>query len=141
MLSRRQRARVLSRYGKALVAAAPDDTTALLMDLCLPPPGGAAGAGADESFVASVADFAHLYADRPTRLLYLCEFILFNAAEAPPGEQSLYHMLLELYLTPRLADEEAEAAGAEPAADAEPQVRCAPRRLSRLPASRPRPRP
>lgn len=80
MLSRPQKARVLQRYGKLLISSAPDDTTALLMDLCLMPTdagrsGGGSGGSSDDVFVASVADFAQLYTDRPTRLLYLCEFV------------------------------------------------------------------
>ena len=49
------------------------------MELCI---GGGAGGGGvwgegdEESFVAGVADFAHLYSDRPTALMVLCEFIL-----------------------------------------------------------------
>jgi hypothetical protein len=125
MLSRPQKARVLQRYGKLLISAVPDDTTALLMDLCLPPADSSPSRGStpsDESYVASVADFAQLYTDRPTRLLYLCEFILFNSMDSPPNEQMLYHTLLELYLAERLVDAEQEGAGAA-AAEVEPQVR------------------
>jgi hypothetical protein len=124
MLSRPQKARVLQRYGKLLISAVPDDTTALLMDLCLPPADSSPLRGStpsDESYVASVADFAQLYTDRPTRLLYLCEFILFNSMDSPPNEQMLYHTLLELYLAERLVDAEQEGAGAT-AAEVEPQV-------------------
>jgi hypothetical protein len=127
MLSRPQKARVLQRYGKLLISAVPDDTTALLMDLCLPPadaqqPRNSSSTPSDEAYVASVADFAQLYTDRPTRLLYLCEFILFNSADSPPNEQMLYHTLLELYLAERLVDAEQEGTGAA-AAEVEPQVR------------------
>ncbi|KAF8068385.1 VPS11 [Scenedesmus sp. PABB004] len=126
MLSRRQQAAALLRYGKLLIGAAPDDTTALLMDLAMPP-GGAPGGGdapprdSDAGYVASVADYAHLYADRPTRLLYLCEFVLFNAAGPPPGERALYATLLSLYLADSLADADAPGPGAE--AEGEPQAR------------------
>lgn len=135
-MSRPQKARVLQRYGKLLIAAVPDDTTALLMDLCLPstdtppPPtsttpsssAAAAAANTDESYVASVADFAQLYTDRPTRLLYLCEFILFNSVtDSPPNEQMLYHTLLELYLAERLVDAEQEGQQGG-GAEVEPQV-------------------
>eukprot|EP00879_Flechtneria_rotunda_P007092 GHRR01007444.1.p1 GENE.GHRR01007444.1~~GHRR01007444.1.p1 ORF type:complete len:921 (+),score=350.13 GHRR01007444.1:614-3376(+) len=121
MLSRPQKACALQRYGKLLIPAAPDDTTALLMDLCMPPPPDAsASADSDDSYVASVADFAHLYTDRPTRLLYLCEYILFNSSGSPPNEQLLYHTLLELYLAEKLVDDEQEQGGATQVA---PQAR------------------
>lgn len=123
MLSRPQQAQALQRYGKLLISAAPDDTTALLMDLCMPPSRPQANGQADSEarYVASVADFAHLYTDRPTRLLYLCEFILFNSSESPPNEQLLYHTLLELYLAEKLVDQEREEV--VNAAEVMPQVR------------------
>eukprot|EP00775_Hariotina_reticulata_P008195 gene8195-8386_t len=115
MLCRRQKAQALERYGKMLIGSAPDDSTALIMDLCMTPVTASSAAdssraaASDENFVASVADFAHLYTDRPTRLLYLCEFILFNSSGSPPNEQLLYHTLLELYLAEQLVDQEGEA--------------------------------
>jgi hypothetical protein len=124
MLSRRQQAQALQRYGKLLIGAAPDDTTALLMALCMPgldlqdQPNTSADAKADAKFTASVADYAQLYADRPTRLLYLCEFILFNSSEGDvPNEQQLYHTLLELYLAEQLVDHELQEAAAGNAAE------------------------
>jgi hypothetical protein len=129
MLSRRQQAQALQRYGKLLIGAAPDDTTALLMALCMPgpdlqdQPNTSADAKADAKFTASVADYAQLYADRPTRLLYLCEFILFNSSEGDvPNEQQLYHTLLELYLAEQLVDHELQEAAAGNAAEVAPQV-------------------
>jgi hypothetical protein len=86
-----------------------------------PPPGNGNAAANDEGYVASVADFAHLYTDRPTRLLYLCEFILFNSSGSPPNEQLLYHTLLELYLADQLVDQDGEA-GVN-AAEVLPQVK------------------
>lgn len=74
----------------------------------------------DAAYTASVADFAHLYTDRPTRLLYLCEFILFNSGGEISNEQLLYHVLLELYLAEKLIDLEQEQ-GVN-AAEIEPQV-------------------
>ena len=131
-LPRPKRAAALQRYGKLLITNRPEDTTSLLMDLCIPPtPGSAtitynntngssssssisaavAGIGSsssnDADFVASVADFSHLYSERPTMLKLLCEFILGSQA-SPPSEQLLYHTLLELYLTPLLVDEVGE---------------------------------
>eukprot|EP00882_Tetradesmus_deserticola_P009855 GHRQ01010413.1.p1 GENE.GHRQ01010413.1~~GHRQ01010413.1.p1 ORF type:complete len:423 (+),score=244.16 GHRQ01010413.1:587-1855(+) len=130
MLPRRQQAQALQRYGKLLIGAAPDDTTALLMALCMPgsdplqQPGASAAAAADDKFTASVADYAQLYADRPTRLLYLCEFILFNSSEGDvPNEQQLYHTLLELYLAEQLVDHELQEATAGSAAEVAPQAR------------------
>jgi len=53
------------------------------MDLCLSPDrfdrsngGGGGGGAADGAFVASVADFAQLYTERPTALMLLCEFVV-----------------------------------------------------------------
>ncbi|KAI8469810.1 MAG: hypothetical protein J3K34DRAFT_511770 [Monoraphidium minutum] len=126
-LPRAERASALQRYGKALTNAAPEDTTRLLMDLCLPPSGGA-GAGAStggvsaggasaggaggaspggggDAFVACVPDFAQLYTERPTALMLLCEFVLNSSQASPPGERQLYHTLLELYLAEALPDE------------------------------------
>ena len=62
------------------------------MELCIGGGGEGAPGGEDgEGFVAGVADFAHLYTDRPTALMLLCEFILNTlppvpSAGAPPGE-------------------------------------------------------
>lgn len=106
-------AQVLTHYGKLLITARPEDTTRLLMDLCIPAQ--TASSNADTSYVASVADFAHLYTERPTALMLLCEFIL-NSQEEPPSEQLLYHTLLELYLADHLADEPAEFHSDETAA-------------------------
>jgi hypothetical protein len=55
------------------------------MDLCLHPSGGgppSGGGGADADYVASVADFAQLYTERPTALMLLCEFVLNRWARA-----------------------------------------------------------
>lgn len=121
MLTRPQQAQAIQRYGQILISKAPDDTTALIMDLCMPPaPQDTSLRNTDVSYAASVADFAHLYTDRPTRLLYLCEFILFNSSGEISNEQLLYHILLELYLAERLMDLEQEQ-GVN-AAEVEPQV-------------------
>lgn len=63
------------------------------------------------AYAASVADFAHLYSDRPTDLMLLCEFIL-NTSSAPASEPLLYHTLLQLYLTGRM-DSSAEGGSKE----------------------------
>jgi hypothetical protein len=73
------------------------------MDLCIPGDDLAGSKG----YVASVADFAHLYTERPTALMLLCEFVL-NSQQQPPHEQLLYHTLLELYLQEALPDEPGE---------------------------------
>ena len=49
---------------------------------------------------------------RPLALMLLCEFIL-NSTRAPPGEEFLYHTLLELHL---MGDEEDQ--GSQPAGSA-----------------------
>jgi len=89
-LPRPQRAEALRRYGRPLVAARLEDVTRLLMDLCVAPPPSAAPGPAQH--VASAADFAHLFADRPVALTLLCEYVLNSAPGAdgagpapPPG--------------------------------------------------------
>lgn len=63
-----QAAEALKKYGPALVAARPEDVTRLLMDLCSP------GTDLDGSdYVASVADFAHLFTGRS--LLHQTHFL------------------------------------------------------------------
>ena len=47
---------------------------------------------------------------RPMALMLLCEFIL-NSTRTPPGEEFLYHTLLELHL---MGDEEQNAGAAHP---------------------------
>jgi hypothetical protein len=107
-LPRPARAKALQRHGKLLISKRPEDTTSLLMDLCIPSldddisssagpgpsstPGaeeggrGASAAAADAKYVASVAEVAHLYQDRPTMLMVLCEFVL-SSPSPPPNEQ------------------------------------------------------
>lgn len=65
-LSRPQAAAALRKYGKVLIGARPEDTTRLLMDMCVP---GQDLEGSD--YVASVADFSHLFtgADRNTQII------------------------------------------------------------------------
>ena len=132
-LPRRQRAAALRKYGKVLISQRAESATRLLMELCIGGgcghPGGGGGGGADagneaeEGFVSGVADFAHLYCDRPTALMLLCEFILnsggstasssaVHAVQAvqQQNDKMLYHTLLELYLAEHLPDE----AGAPP---------------------------
>ncbi|KAK9806296.1 hypothetical protein WJX72_009074 [[Myrmecia] bisecta] len=100
-LPRREAAAALKKYGKSLINHRPEATTALLMQLC-----SAVDPSSPETrWEASVADFAHLYTDRPQALILLCEFVL-NSNRSPPSEHVLYHTLLELYLTDR-SDEEA----------------------------------
>lgn len=54
---------------------------------------------------------------RPMALMLLCEYVL-NSARNPPGEEFLYHTLLELYLSPELTDEVGAAAQPQDAAAA-----------------------
>lgn len=53
--------------------------------------------------MASVSDFTHLYASKPRALIELCEFVFETyrrqISSSPPGEDLLYHTLLELYLS------------------------------------------
>ena len=119
-LSRKERAAALGKYGKVLISQRAEASTRLLMELCIGGSGeSVAGGPPDEAaFVSSVADFAHLYNDRPTALMLLCEFIM-NSAGSSSGsslslasrqhEKILYHTLLELYLADHLPDEEHRA--------------------------------
>ncbi|KAK9842420.1 hypothetical protein WJX84_001767 [Apatococcus fuscideae] len=91
-----QAASVLQKHGKALINGRPEETTALLMRLCTSGEGPGQG-GEPAPVTAQVADFAHLFADRPQALMLLCEFVL-NSLRSPPSEALLYHTLLELYL-------------------------------------------
>ncbi|PRW51086.1 vacuolar -sorting-associated 11-like protein isoform A [Chlorella sorokiniana] len=92
-LPRREAAAALQKYGKALLAAAPVETTAALMVLCLRDPTDPG------TWVANMADFTHLYTDRPEDLQYACVTIL-NMNPDSPSRQVLYHTLLDLYLSP-----------------------------------------
>lgn len=107
-LPRQQAAAALKKHGKVLLNNRPEATTALLMQLCTP----GDSSKPDGDWIAKVSDFAHLAADRPLALMLLCEFIL-NSTRAPPGEEFLYHTLLELHL---MGDEEDQ--GSQPAGSA-----------------------
>lgn len=102
-LGRKQAAEALHRYGKPLLDGDSVATTALLMELCLPPSGGDLS-GADVSknredgFVANLADFTHLYTERRDDLRYACVTILAMGHPDLPSQQALYHTLLDLYL-------------------------------------------
>eukprot|EP00887_Chlorella_sp_A99_P001223 scaffold14.g1223.t1 len=91
-LPREQAAAALRRYGRALLEAVPVEATALLMELCIPDPSGR------DPFVASLADFTHLFVDRPDDLRYACVTIL-NMAPDCPSHNTLYLTLLDLYLS------------------------------------------
>lgn len=104
-LPRRKAAAAVQLHGKALLALLPVEATALVMELCLPPaPGGAAaGTAVQDTYVADISDFEHLYTDRPQDLLYACVAIINMA---PPGGEApycrrdaLYRTLLDLYLS------------------------------------------
>lgn len=101
-LGRRAAADILHRHGKALLESDPVATTALLMELCLPAPPSHAysseSGAADASFVANLADFTHLYTERPEDLRYACVAILAMGHPDLPSRQTLYHTLLDLYL-------------------------------------------
>lgn len=126
-LGRKKAAAALLHFGKLLLQGDPVSTTALLMELCLPsqpdlyyapsmddlsldnnkPSGGAnssdaataaATAAEDALFVANLADFTHLYTERPDDLRYACVTILAMGHPDLPSRQTLYHTLLDLYL-------------------------------------------
>ncbi|KAI3427097.1 hypothetical protein D9Q98_007036 [Chlorella vulgaris] len=109
-LSRPEAAASLQKYGKALLDHVPVETTALLMELCLRDPSNPA------AHVANMADFTHLYADRPNDLRYACLTIL-NMNPDSPSRQTLYHTLLDLYLSPPSAAASAQGATAINAAN------------------------
>lgn len=120
-LPRQQAAAALKKHGKVLLNNRPEATTALLMQLCTP----GDASKPDGDWVAKVSDFAHLAADRPMALMLLCEFIL-NSTRAPPGEEFLYHTLLELHLmghedTPTESTSTSAAAAAAAANGVSPQ--------------------
>eukprot|EP00891_Asterochloris_glomerata_P006754 jgi/Astpho2/6754/e_gw1.00102.4.1_t len=98
-LARQEAAAALKKHGKVLLNHRPEATTAMLMQLCTP----GDTSKPDGDWMAKVSDFAHLASDRPEALVLLCEFIL-NSTRSPPGEEFLYHILLELYLTGSLQD-------------------------------------
>ena len=120
-LGRRRAATALHRFGKLLLDGDAVSTTALLMELCLPAAGdhpktGNGGSirknGEDSSssaaavvndddavFVANLADYTHLYTDRPDDLQYACVTILAMGQSDLPSKQTLYHTLLDLYLS------------------------------------------
>ena len=87
-------AKVLQEYGHILVKHEPVGTTALLMELCLPPEDDSKG-----EYVADLADFSHFYSGNPEDLRYACEAILAMGHPRLPSRQSLYHNLLDLYLS------------------------------------------
>lgn len=79
----------------------PVETTALVMELCVPPGGVAtrdADADGDAGPVASLADYTHLYADRPEDLRYACLTIINMGGAGAQAQRSLYRTLLDLYL-------------------------------------------
>ena len=55
-------------------------------------------AAEDATFVANLADFTHLYTERPDDLRYACVTILAMGHPDLPSRQTLYHTLLDLYL-------------------------------------------
>lgn len=114
-LPRQQAAEVFKKYGKALVGNKPRDSTGCLMKLCVPEKTETSSShpffslfmitlvlGSKTEFVASVADFTHLYDGRPQALIELCEFVFHvytHLTISPPSEDQLYHTLFELFLS------------------------------------------
>ncbi|KAL6781149.1 VPS11 [Auxenochlorella protothecoides x Auxenochlorella symbiontica] len=100
-MGRRAAAAALLKHGKGLLAHVPVETTALVMELCVPPSGAAtrdADADGDAGPVASLADYTHLYADRPEDLRYACLTIINMGGAGAQAQRSLYRTLLDLYL-------------------------------------------
>ena len=96
-LGRRAAATALHRFGQLLLEGDSVATTALLMELCLPSQDDMHTN--NDPFVANLADFTHLYSDRPGDLRYACVTILaMNPPDNLPSRQTLYHTLLDLYL-------------------------------------------
>ena len=95
------------RHGKVLVERAPEATRELLMDLCIPP----ASPEYDDTYVADLASFSQLYADKPQDFRYLCRTILELGGTTANirSRRTLYHSLLDIYL----ADRATAAAAAE----------------------------
>lgn len=123
-LSRRDAASVARRHGRALLRARPEAATALLMRLCTPSP------ETGEPAAMALADAAPLYGgggdgvgdgkggeseggeggSSRAALALLCEFVL-NSSPQPPRDPSLYHTLLQLYLSEGALEREARGAG------------------------------
>lgn len=94
--SRAEASNNLKKYGQVLVKEEPVGTTALLMELCLPMENGPA-----DEYVADLAEFAQFYSENPEDLRYACEAILAMGNPNLPSRKSLYHTLLDLYLSGR----------------------------------------
>lgn len=143
-LSRKDAASVARRHGRALLAARPEAATALLMRLCTPSPEtgepaamaladaaplyGGIGVGSEEKGggggkigEASAATWSTSSSKSSSRaaLTLLCEFVL-NSSLQPPRDPSLYHTLLQLYLS---EGEEEEKGGKDRKRSAAPRRR------------------
>ena len=94
--SRAEASKNLKKYGQVLVKEEPVGTTALLMELCLPVESGPA-----DEYVADLAEFSQFYSENPEDLRYACEAILAMGDPNLPSRKSLYHTLLDLYLSGR----------------------------------------
>ena len=66
---------------------------------------------------------------RPMALMLLCEFIL-NSTRAPPGEEFLYHTLLELHLMGDEEDQGSQSAGSATAESAAQGVSASSQQIS-----------
>lgn len=108
-LKRKEAADGLQKHGKKLVDMDAISTTAFLMELCLPVsgprnsslPSSSSQLDQDTMYVANFASFTHLFAERPNDLQYACVTILAmgEAEMDSDSRMSLYHTLLELYLS------------------------------------------
>ncbi|KAI8107264.1 hypothetical protein M9434_001907 [Picochlorum sp. BPE23] len=99
-------AKELAHHGKVLLQKEPVDTTALLMELCLPPEGDSI----KDTFIADLASFSQLYIDNPQDLRYACEAILAMGNLDLPSKKSLYHNLFDIYLSSDRCDADMDVA-------------------------------
>lgn len=97
-LDRKAAATALKRYGVLLLQGDAVGMTALLMELCLPQ-SDLHSQDSECEFVADISEYAHLYRDRPEDLRYACVTILAMSPAGGKSRQTLYHTLLDLYLS------------------------------------------
>ncbi|KAK2079259.1 hypothetical protein QBZ16_002950 [Prototheca wickerhamii] len=110
-LGRRRAAAAILRHGKGLLEHLPVETTALLMELCVPASTGVPPAtpdAEDAAFVARLGDYTHLYTAQPDDLRYACGTILNMGGLSREGEAQLCILLLDLFLS-SARDERAQA--------------------------------
>ena len=101
----------LTQTLQGLLEHLPVETTALLMELCVPASTGVPPAtpdAEDAAFVARLGDYTHLYTAQPDDLRYACGTILNMGGLSREGEAQLCILLLDLFLS-SARDERAQA--------------------------------